>query len=249
MIDSGADIASGAIGGALGFLAAGPLGAAVAGAGGVAAASALKKIGNEVSERFLGPREQVRVGGTLALAAEHIRDRLERGERVRTDGFFENHRKGRNDAEEVAESVLLRSQREAEERKIPYMACLIGNMAFESAISAQLAHHIIKAAELMTYRQFCIMKLIAVRKNSPLRNSDYRNQGKLDRSLYEVLSECFDLYQRGFINFGGEVAFGLTDVKPGSMRLQGVGADIFNHMALATIPPADVMPIAEQLSD
>ena len=56
LIDSGADIAGGAIGRALGFLA--------AGAGGVAVAAALKKVGDEVSKRFLNPREQVRVGET-----------------------------------------------------------------------------------------------------------------------------------------------------------------------------------------
>ena len=64
MIDSGADIAGGAIGRAPGFLAASPVGAVAASAGGVAVAAALKKVGDEVSKRFLNPREQVRVGET-----------------------------------------------------------------------------------------------------------------------------------------------------------------------------------------
>lgn len=57
LIDAGAEIAGGAIGGALGFLAAGPAGAAAGGAGGAAAAAVLKHIGGEVSERVLSPRE------------------------------------------------------------------------------------------------------------------------------------------------------------------------------------------------
>ncbi len=81
LITSGAEIAGGAVGGALGFLAGGPSGAALLGAGGAAAAMALKHIGQEASERLLGPREAVRVGGVLALAAGEIRQRLEAGKK------------------------------------------------------------------------------------------------------------------------------------------------------------------------
>lgn len=109
LIDAGAEVAGGAIGGALGFLAAGPLGAA-----GAAAAAALKHIGEEASERLLGPREQVRVGGVLALIAAEVKARSDAGEPLRTDGFFQAA--GRNAAEEVAEAVLLKAQREVEEK-------------------------------------------------------------------------------------------------------------------------------------
>ena len=44
LIESGAKIAGGAVGGALGFLAAGSAGAAASGAGGVVVAVALKRI-------------------------------------------------------------------------------------------------------------------------------------------------------------------------------------------------------------
>ncbi|WP_152474025.1 hypothetical protein [Roseovarius sp. THAF9] len=248
MINSGGDIAGGAVGAAIGFLLGGPAGAAVGGASGPAAAAAIRKIGHEATGRLLGPREKVRVGGALAIAAAHIEQRTKRGERLRTDGFFENRHHGRSDAEEVAENVLLRSQREAEERKIPFMAYLIGNIAFNSEISAQLAHQIVKAADAMTYRQLCIMKLAAVSDNYALRETDYRGQGRFDKAQYQILYECLDLYQRALINFGGEVAFGPTDVKPKSMKLQAMGTDMFNEMGLATIPDADVAPIAAHLS-
>lgn len=147
LINSGFEIAGGAVGGALGFLAGGPAGAALLGAGGAAAALALKQIGQEASERLLGPREEVRIGGVLAIAAGEIRQRLEAGESVRTDGFFEQKQTGRSDAEEVAESVLLKSQREPEEKKIPYMGHLLSSVAFDAAISVHMAHQITKAAE------------------------------------------------------------------------------------------------------
>ena len=38
------------------------------------------------------------------------------------------------------ESTLLKSQRESEEKKLPYMAHLLANLAFDREISAEMAH-------------------------------------------------------------------------------------------------------------
>lgn len=247
LIENGAEIAGGAVGGALGFLAAGPAGAAVLGAGGVTAAIALKRIGAEVGERVLGPRERIRLGGVLALAAASIQDRINRGEDVRQDDFFDQKASGRSEADEVAESVLLKSQREPEERKLPYMAKLLANISFDATISAEMAHQLIKVAEQLTYRQMCLLKVGAFRQNLGLRVANYRQQRTSRKELYQVLYECFDLYQRGFVNFGGDAAFGPTDVNPGQMTPQGLGADLFNTMELAAIPDTDLMPIVAQL--
>lgn len=248
LINCGAEIAGGAIGGALGFLAGGPAGAAVLGAGGSLAAMALKHIGQEASERLLGPREKVRVGGVLAIAASIIKGRIESGSSVRSDGFFEKRTpSGRSDAEEVAESVLLKSQREPEEKKIPYMGYLLANVAFATDISAEMAHQLTKAAEQLTYRQLCILKLAVIKQKFGLREVDYRGQSSFSKELYQILYECIDLYSRGFINFGGTVVFGPTDIAPGKMMVQGLGADLYNQMQLSLIPEDDLVPIAMQL--
>ncbi len=247
LINSGAEIAGSAVGGALGFLAGGPAGAALLGAGGAAAGMALKHIGQEASERLLGPREAVRVGGVLAIAAGEIRQRIEAGESVRTDGFFEQKQTGLSDAEEVAESVLLKSQREPEEKKIPYMGHLLSSVAFDAEIGAHMAHQITKAAEQLTYRQLCLLKLAVVKEGFGLRTESYRSHGQFTKSLYQVLYECLDLERKGFIVFGSEVVFGLTDVSPGKMKVEGLGVDIFKLMKLNLIPNEDLLPIAAQL--
>jgi hypothetical protein len=110
-----------------------------------------------------------------------------------------------------------------------------------------LAHQITKAAEQLTYRQLCILKLAVVKQIFGLRSADYRGQTSFPQELYQVLHECLDLYLRGFINFGGTVAFGLTDIAPGKMTVQGLGADLFNSMKLVAIPDEDIVPIASQL--
>lgn len=248
LIGEGADFAGAAVGGALGTLVAGPLGGAAGAVGGSAATKVLRELGHEAAERVLGPRERIRAGGAIALAASKIESRVERGDSIRQDGFFVAKHNGRSDADEVAESVLLKCQREAEEQKIPYMAFLIANIAFEPEISAGLAHQIVKTAEQLTYRQLCILKIAVFNSQYGLRESDYRGQGNFQRVLYELLYECVDLYNRSLINFKGEVLFGPTDVKPGSMTIQGIGQDLFNQMGLATIPQTDLDPIIAELS-
>lgn len=248
LINAGAEIAGGAVGGALGFLAAGPLGAAALAAGGAAAAIALKHIGQEASDRLLGPREKVRVGGVLAIAAAEIRQRVNNGETVRSDGFFDAGATGRSDAEEVAENILLKAQREPEEKKIPFMGHLLANISFDKEISAPFAHQIIKTAEQLTYRQLCILRMAVAKNSLQLRDGDYRGQGSFQKDLYQILYECLDLYHRALVNFGGGVAFGPTDVAPGKITVQGMGADIYNLMRLAEIPIHEITPISAHLT-
>ncbi len=244
IVSSGAGSGTGAV---LGSVVGGPVGALIGGAGGKVLEIVLSKVGQEISARQLGPREKVRVGAAFAIAAADIRQRIENGESVRTDDFFDEKQTGRSDAEEVAESVLLKVQREPEEKKIQYMGYLLSSIAFDPQISVHMAHQLVKAAEQLIYRQLCILKLCVVKDKFGLRDEDYRNQGTFTKELYQVLYECLDLYHRGYINFGGEVAFGPTDVKSGSMTVQGIGADLFNLMKLSLIPDQDIIPIATQL--
>jgi hypothetical protein len=245
LIAAGAEMAGAALGGAIGLLG-GPAGAIAGGAAGAAAAAVLKHIGSEAAERLLGPREKVRVGAALAIAAADIKSRIDGGETLRSDDFFTEKAPQRSSAEEVAESVLLKCQREPEEKKVRYMGRLISSVAFDAKISAPMAQQITKIAEALTYRQLCILKLASAQWKN-LRSHNYRGQQQFSKELYQVLYECLDLYQRGLINFGGEVAFGPTDVEPQKMSIQGLGADVFNLMGLNDVPLEDVKPVALQL--
>ena len=80
-----------------------------------------------------------------------------------------------------------------------------------------------------------------------LRKSDYRGQKSFAKELYQVLYEFLGLYSRGYINFGGGVMLGLTDVKPASIRLQGLGAVTYDLMRLRDIPRDELVPIVAQL--
>ena len=243
-----ADLIGSGISGTLSlFSAVDPFVGFLAGPAGVIVSGTLKGIGKDIKERQLSPREDFRVGKVLAIAALEIHQRLENGENLRNDGFFDKKLSGRSEAEEIAEAIMLKCQREPQEKKIPYMGHLKANLAFNSNISADMGHQIIKAAEELTYRQFCTLKLAVVKDNFGLRGEDYRGQGTFTKELLQILYECLDLYHRAYINLGGEVAFGPSDVKPGSMIVQGIGGDLFNLMKLSSIPDDDLIPIAEVL--
>ncbi len=251
LINKGAELAGGAAGPAVGtvigsFLA-GPAGAAVGGTVGAAATMAVKAIGHDLSSRLLSPREQARVGGVFALAAAEIVERCRNGESVRDDGFFDTGGRGRSEAEEAWESVLLKSQREPEEKKLPYMAHLLANLAFNTEISAAMAHQMTKAAESMTYRQLCILQLSVTKDRFNLRSRGYEEQDDFSKDLYQLMYEYYDLYNRGLINFSGTLAAALVDVNPGDAMPQALGVDIYYQMRLHLIPDGDLEPIAAQL--
>ena len=208
---------------------------------------AWKKLGSETSERFLSSRERARVGYVFGQAAVEIRERIGRGEALRDDGFFDAQQRNRSNAEEVGESILLKSQTKPEEKKLPYMAHLLANIAFESTIQAEMAHQITKVSEQLTYRQLCILKLAVAKDRFPLRVSNYHDSESFPKQLYSILYEYCELFQREYLANGNTVVVGLTDIIPSQANIQGLGADLYRLMRLDTIPDADIAPIAEAL--
>ena len=249
MIDEGAEIVGGAAGAALGLLSGDPVLVTALGGAGAAAASALHHVGHEFVDRFLGPRERKRVGAVMAVIAQEIHAHRAKGKELRTDGFFDAGPRGRCDADEVAESVLLKCQREPEEKKILYMGHFFANVAISPDISALMAHQLAKHAEQLSYRQFCLLNIATYRRpHHRLRSEDYRGgQETVSVELIQVLYELLDLYNRGFVHFGSEVVFGPTDVKPGSMQAQGLGVPLAVLLDVRLIPDDDLTPIIAQL--
>ncbi|MDE0636083.1 MAG: hypothetical protein OXI43_09590 [Candidatus Poribacteria bacterium] len=248
-----AEIAGGGLGAVLGFLAGDPIAAAFSGAAGAAVVGMLKNIGQEFSGRVLSPREDFRVGKVLVIASREIYQRKEKGEHPRNDGFCENKPKGRSDAEEIAEAIMLKCQREPQEKKIEYMGYLLAGIAFDANISADMGHQLIKAAEELTYRQLCILKLAVVKHQYGLRNQDYQNHVGFTKGLYQVLQECHDLYLKNYLvyeiplMFNGKITIGYMNIQPNKMTIYGIGEDLFHLMKLTSIPDEDIIPIAEVL--
>ena len=252
LIESGSDMAGAPAGAALGLIA-GPAGVIGGAAGGIAISRVLKNVGADLRRRLLGPREELRVGAAAAFAGEAIREILDSGQQPRNDGFFETNGEDRAPAEELLEGVLLQARDAYEEKKIPFLGMLYAQFAFHAEISPPQANHLIALASDLTYRQLVLM---AIMKNEGarhwLRKGDYRDDaaalGKLGLDGQGVLTEIYDLYQRGLISDArGEAWLSLPDVSPEDMRLQASGAVLATLMGLDNIPTVDRMPVYEML--
>ncbi|MBZ5623209.1 MAG: hypothetical protein LAQ69_31485 [Acidobacteriia bacterium] len=242
ILSAGAEIAGGAAGAAAGLMVAGPVGALIGGVGGPVLTNVLKKLGAEVHRRLLGPREQQRVGAVVAFAVERIKQRLDSGEEVRSDGFFHPGSEGRPAAEEVYEGVILAVQREHEEKKLPFMGNLMANLAFQKDIDRPYANYLVRLADNLSYRQLCLLLLFALKDKSMLRASDYRSVPSFSPALIGVLQEALELDQRGLTG-SGSAAFGPSDINPAKSTTQGAGVSLLLLMELQKLPPQDTQSL------
>ena len=223
------DVTGGLVGGAI----AGPAGVI----GGVAASRLLQKIGNEMCQRYLGPREDYRVGSAIELADEKIKKLLSQGKTLRSDWFNEDYDidpKERIPVEEILESFLLKSQREVEEKKLPYMANLLANLCFHLCDLGEF-HQLIKAAEELSYRQMCLLNVIEMKDD--LRDQNYRDYKMMSDQLGSLLYEFADLWKKEYVGIEG--ISGVTNVNPGRTKIQGLGKRLFRLMELDKIPDED----------
>lgn len=245
-VSLGAELVGGAAGGVLGFLFAGPVGAGAAGVAGVAITRSLVAAGEEVCDRLLSPREKARVGGALAVAAMRTRERLERGDRVRDDGFVADGT-DRPPVEEVTEGLLLAAQRAYDEKKVPFIGRLSANLNFRPDMDVQSASVLVRFADQLSYQQLCLLRVCHDNANvRPLAGGKAEGQVK-SAAHGALLSDLLELEQLGFVSNGGVAVLGLADIDPPKMRLQLFGVHLFTLMELERIPNEELVPIRATL--
>jgi hypothetical protein len=160
-------------------------------------ANSLKSIGQEFAERMLSQRENLRVGSALILAAEGIRKRLESGESVRDDGFFDKTATNYSNMDEAVESTLKKVMRTTEEPKIEFMANLIESVHFNSDLDMHTYRHILKHLEELSYRQLCIIRLCI---NANQINLDNLGNPNITGNLSSILRDCFEVRDKRLIS-------------------------------------------------
>jgi uncharacterized protein YcfJ len=85
LLELGSNLTGGSIGAATGLLIGGSAGAIAGGLAGTIIQHILKQIGNDVSARFLSPREQMRIGGVMIHACNKINQKRDKGAKIRED--------------------------------------------------------------------------------------------------------------------------------------------------------------------
>lgn len=250
---TGSEIAGGVVSGAIGLIG-GPAGAMIGGGAGVVVSKGLI----EFTERFLSNRESMRAVASAAYSIITINDRMEKGEILRNDGFFDE-KHSRSQAQELFEGVLIKCKNEYQEKKIKYVSNIYSNAVFDSTLSSENANQILNVAEGLSYRKMCIMSLLIVKEEDSkivLRGSDYRDPydtsksaEKMTLELELLLQDFMDLYNAGLVERAdGTAMISIFDTIPIEMQLTKIGNRHSELMGLKEIEKQDYKEIIKNLT-
>jgi len=236
----------------------------VLGAGvGVALGEVFARVGLELYDRVLAPRQGARAAGALDVALVRVQERKEAGDELRADGFFDAGPDGRADAEEVLEGTLLTAANAYEERKVPYIGRLYANLAFDSSVSAAHANFLLRLADRLTYRQLTALAFFAEAQAGDYERAVLGLMAEASATdclpSPALLAEMDDLRDARLLgvrqNDGSVTApgatygggSGLTLSNVGSAAPMVVGATLYRLMELDAIPPADLDAVLAEL--
>lgn len=211
-------------------------------------------------EHFSSQRQSKRIIDVTEFALNEIRRRLEDGEKLRDDGFFDKT-VDRSDAEEVYEDVLLKARDEPQEKKIPYLGRLFEEACFDSKIDSDTVHFLSKEFESLTYRQLCIIKMVnemkyRLREKSIQEDLQFKtgqNTYAIPSDKHPILTELATLCNREYIiGRVSDAPLTTTDtmylLKLDTIGPAGPGVLMYKYMKLESIPETDVTLIVEALS-
>lgn len=256
LIESGAEIAGSAVGGAIGFLAGGPVGAAGAAALGTTLGRAISDFAN----RHLSRKEEIRVGACAAIAINNIKLQIDSGLDLRDDDFFNLDNNGNSIAEEIFEGVLLKSKNEHEEKKVEHLGIYFAKLAFSPGVTQAEANHLLNIAENLTYRQMCVLSILKANNDEEkfvLRDTNYRNlESPIPFETVSLLQEIIELQNVGLVartiknrkNEGFFYMQGWSDIVPNLLGLRPLGFRITTLLGVDQISNQEIDPIIDQLS-
>lgn len=250
LLSHGSKIAGAAVGGAVGSLT-GPAGTVVGAAVGAAVGEACVVVLDDLAQRILSPKEELRVAGVAALAIDNIREQLQWRER-RGDDFFDAGLDSPSPAEEVFEGVLLAAKQEHEQLKLPYLANFYSNLVFMQSIKKAEANFLLGIAESLTYRQFCLLTLIDQIDSFQTRQEAWSAAKPMHPESHKLTLESLFLYQKQLVvSFDLQQMRGANIYEPGQLipsrsMLSGPGATLCALLGIHKIPKEELECIAAE---
>ncbi|MBV5262401.1 hypothetical protein FLX56_28935 [Synechococcus moorigangaii CMS01] len=245
----------------------GPVGAAVGGIAGFGVSQLVKTLADTANKQ-LSSREETRVGASIIFSIAKIQKKLEMGESIRNDGFFQSeHENLRSSAEEIFEGVLLKSKNTHEEKKIKYISSIFANAAFQSGLAAEEINQILKVAENFTYRQIQCLSLLdnnCMMNSINLRRADYTSH-RSSSSKISFLQEIFELNHQDLVVCKMRLTRAVKenknltypyknlsrwyDIVPDQLKLTELGQKYYQLMDLQEISESELELIAKFLSE
>lgn len=239
----GADAAGEVVGIGVGALVAGPAGAIGGAVLGSVASHALLSVKNEFLGRLLTAKEQQRVLSVADMTRSTIERNLNQGKTPRDDGFFDGSVDDRSSAEEIFEGTLIAAQREYEERKLPLLANLTANIAFDESISPGMANRLLKLAAELTYQEILVLRVLGLLEGYEKMGLYPSDGGIRKKEAYNgvdglaaiaVASDVFSLYRSSLV-YSTSAILDAGGINPSDLYIAGYGALLFNLMELGNM--------------
>lgn len=249
LISAGSEVAGAAVGGALGFIAGGSMlaaGASVVGVG-------VSKVLNDVASRYLSNNETTRIGATAAFSIDQIKVRLNKGEIIRQDDFFEANEK-RSSAEEIFEGTLLAAKNTHEDRKAKYLGQFFANVTFDKTCLRDEANYQLQVAESLSYAQFVLLRLFSLTNNPyRLKESEYGGSAKVEYATIALLNTTKRLCDLGLVLMkihGDEnhlFIMEINNICPSNLQLSVSGQRLHTLFRLSAISDEEIENVAKWL--
>lgn len=244
-IQIGADITGGTVASLLGFLVAGPPGAIMGSVVSPLVTKALLNLGEEVSNQVMGPKERYRIATAYSLAVSNIQKRLENGENVRQDNFFDSKEDDRSSAETILEGILIKVKNEHEEKKVRYYSEFLSSVTFDQNIDYNQSITYLKIIDKMSFQQLCIICYFHQIEEIKFNNWTSYFLNNPEQQIY--LDFCYDLEElyelKVLTQFGAMSLSG-----PANGRLSILGKKLFDMMHLSNIDDSDISFISEKIN-
>jgi len=246
IIDSGAEIIGDAVIAAAVLLSPSPQAQITIAASRLFIVQGLRRAGEEVTKRWLGPREKIRIGETITSIAQKAKENIDKGKVYRKDWNDSAGTDGRTIRDEIIEGTLLIAQREYEERKIRFYGILTANLGFKPDIDRAHATFLLRRASQMSYRQLCLLAIFA-QPEYATRNEDYLNV-EMDGSLEALLLEIRELHGNDIVNIGFAPSENIRGIRPHLIKTTIIGRELFELMELWNIKSEDFREVQKLLS-
>lgn len=205
------------------------------------------QVADDFARRVLSPRQEARVATVLDLAQRTIARAISEGATVRGDGFFDVPEA---EASELFEGVLLAARDEHEERKLPYLANMLADIAFDEQLTVEAANVAIRRAEDLSWLQLRLLSIVIRPDEFPLPDTETGSSASswgewaIGQTFVEMHNDGFFVspprpQQPGF--FTG------YDLSMSKLEVSRRGELLSAMMRLDTIPAEEVRPLYETL--
>lgn len=209
----------------------------------------LERVGLEVLDRQIAPRQKTRVARVIVITAAKIAEHLDRGKILRDDGFFEPDAVGHSQSDEVLEAALLAAMNSAEEKKIDFIALALTDISFDNKLDVASAHYLIGMAQLLSYRSFVLLKIFGEIENLHFSKRPGDEVAEPSSHLHPMMIEAFALTRLSLVvkvdkklPKNQDVAlFGWDDVDPWAMRLSPTGQLLYDTLGLKSLLQEDAL--------